>query len=155
MMKKFFATLLAVLLLLSLTACKDKTPPLAVEAGDVYTNYSAVHIAKVTPVAEDGQIALTLQIQNDSEYLVTYGESFQILRQEGDGWVDLELPEGYGFMEIAHLLEAGKTAEQTYDVTFYYGVDGPGTYRLKTQGHADEPEKSIRFQLWADFTVTQ
>ena len=158
-MKKWFSLLLAVLLLLSLTACgSEKTPPLTAQAGDVYTTYPQVHITKAQPTVEDGKITLTLCIQNDSEYVVSYGESFTVLRQENDDWVKCTLPENTGFHEVAYLLEAGKSAEKAYSVTLFEGVDRPGTYRLKTDVYIDDgqnPNQNTRGQLWADFTVTQ
>ena len=158
-MKKLLAIVLSVLLLLSVTACgKDTAKPLAAEAGDVYTTYGPVYIDDLQPTVEDGNIRLTLRIRNDSEYLVTYGESFTVERQDGDTWIKLEIPENYGFFEVAYLLEAGKTGEITYDATFYYGVAQPGTYRLKTDCYVEDTSRGAtptRCQLWADFTVTQ
>ena len=158
-MKKYFALVLAVLLLLSLTACKkDSVPTLTVEEGDVYTTYPQVYVTKAQPSVEDGKITLTLQIQNDSEYVVSYGESFTVLRQENDEWVKCTLPENHGFHQVAYLLEAGKSAEKAYCVTGYEGVDQPGTYRLKTDVYVDDgqnPSQSAKGQLWVDFTVTQ
>jgi len=160
-MKKCFAIVLPVLLFLSLTACGNQTPQtpvLTAAAGDVYTTYPQVHITRAQPTVEDGKITLTLQIQNDSEYVVTYGEAFTVLRQENDEWVKCTLPENHGFHEIAYLLEAGKNTEKAYCVTVYEGVDRPGTYRLKTDVYIDDgqnPNQNTRGQLWADFTVTQ
>ena len=160
-MKKWFAVVLIVLLLLSLGACKQEKA-LSVAFDAIQSDYEGVSAQIVEGAWKDGELNLTLSLRNETEHLVIYEEIFAVEREEDGQWVPCQGVENTMFALVAHLLDPGATKEKTYILTFPFVINETGKYRFRTEISVDEqndvgkvvPNNSVRCQLWTEFTVT-
>jgi len=159
-MKKLIAFLLAAVLLLS--GCQSTSPKSAapgftnLEAtpGQTHSDHPGLQIRVESLKRESGKTKLVVIWQNDTQYDATYGVAYAIERLEDDTWVSCAMREDLAFIEIACILPGGKTQNETYDLTDAFDVSKPGTYRIKTECYLqNDPEKSTRCQLMAEFTM--
>ena len=97
---------------------------------------------------------LVIVWENQTDFDVTYGESFTVERLEGEKWVSCDTKEMAIFEAIGYLLQAGQTKEETYNLSAYYDVSKPGTYRFLTECYvSDTKNESTKCSLWTEFTV--
>ena len=73
---------------------------------------------------------ITISISNNSGEEFTYGEYYSIQKEIGGQWYALPIQEdNIGFHDIAHILPAGESAIETYDLTIF-GTLESGNYKL-------------------------
>ena len=163
-MKRLFAILLTTALLLGSAGCKSSTPQfpdpdfeqLPMIPGKVHTDYSGIEIRidSLNWQQQDGQTTLTVAWNNNTDLDAVYGAAYVIERLDGEEWVSCAKRESLSFIDIAYELNAGQTAEQSYNLTADYDVTTPGTYRFKTDCYvAENADKSTKCELIAEFTV--
>lgn len=157
-MKKILAVLLTAALLLSFAGCQAEKPETKgpdFVAGVSHTDYPGMEIRLgIQNTREDGGNELVIVWDNKTEYEVLYGEHFTVERLEAEEWVRCDMREMAVFHDIGYLLEAGATKEETYDVSFYYDISAPGTYRFKTDCYIYlKQDYNEKCELWVEFTV--
>ena len=158
-MKKLFAILLIIALLFSFAGCKNEAPE--TKGPDFvsrvsHTDYPGmeIQIESIQYNNENASTELTIAWKNQTDFQVVYGEAFGIERLENGKWVSCAMQELTAFTSIGYLLEAGTTREETYNLSFYYDVSAPGTYRFLTDCYiSDTKNESTKCNLWAEFTI--
>lgn len=159
-MKKLIAFLLAAVLLLS--GCQSTSPKSAAPGftdldatpGQTHSDHPGLQIRVARLKHENGRSQLVVIWQNDTQHDATYGLAYAIEHLEADTWVSCAMRDDLAFIEIACILPAGKAQTETYDLTDAFDVSKPGTYRIKAECYLqDDPEKSTRCQLMAEFTM--
>lgn len=154
-MKKRFALLLVLLLLVTLCAC-DKAPLTksgwnadALErAGSPLS--SGIVSFELKEVNEVGMVIVTMTNNSDTE--LTYGEGYRLDVLLDGLWYRVPTTEGnWAFVSLAYLLPAGESTELTYgaDNSAMYGDLPAGTYRIMTDVRLDRETEylSVEFTL--------
>ncbi len=81
---------------------------------------------------------LTVELVNNSEEEWSYGKYFSVQALLDGVWYNIPpVPGAWGFEDIAMLLPAGKTAEESYMLAMYGNLPA-GTYRLVVEGLSAE-----------------
>lgn len=132
MTRKLLAILLAVVLIFSLSSCSAGIGG----TGSVMSEYEDVNIFEgVTLSAKEGSInpaGLTLIFQNDKEAEHIYGSFYCVERKDGDQWITLlyVTEQNVGWDDIARILPAKGSSEETVDWEWLYGSLDQGEYRI-------------------------
>ena len=84
-------------------------------------------VMSVEDIQSDG---ITVSITNNSGEEFSYGKYFSLQKQIDSKWYTMPVQAGnVGFEDIAYVLQDGKAANETYDLSIY-GTLEPGIYRL-------------------------
>lgn len=73
---------------------------------------------------------VTIEIQNQSGYDMTYGYEYYLDKEENGQWVEMEPVEEYGWEDIAIIIKDLETNAQVCDLNVF-GTLEPGKYRLR------------------------
>ena len=163
-MKKCMLIILVLSILLSLTGCKSakslfKDPdngPLTMMPLESPTAEDGVMIRLVDLIWHEEVYRTTLEVEwiNSTPYEANYGSSYVIERLEGDEWVSCAMRDDLAFTAIAYILQAGQTRSEIYELTHFYDVSSPGTYRFRSHCYVYEsPDSSVEQEVIAEFTV--
>jgi len=77
--------------------------------------------------------SLELRLKNTTKKTLSYGEYFSIQVKLGGRWYDIPAKEDLAFIDIAYILNAGKSVKKTYDISAY-GELPAGKYRIVVEG---------------------
>jgi hypothetical protein len=99
-----------------LTPASDMTPPDGVT---------------LTADAVDGDI-VTASFSNDGSEEFIYGYYYGLQAQVDGQWYNVPVAENFGVIDLASMLPAGSTRQETYNLSFYGDVPD-GTYRLAAE----------------------
>ena len=163
-MKKILAIILACTILFGLIGCNSTKPdlqdpsylPLAMTQGKTSTTYEGVEIQidSFNWLEGNQKSSLVVVWNNETQYEVNYGASFDIERLDGNEWVSCAIPDDLVFIAIAYLLPAGKMTNEIYTLTDMFDVTSPGTYRFKTDCYvSDNDGQGTKCELTAEFTL--
>lgn len=159
---KLVALVLAAILVVSIAGCKGAQPTLAepnstevpVISGIDGTDHAGVAATVSGIYLYDKKTVILTVWQNYTDHAVHYTAAYTIERSENGQWVSCAKTQELSFIEIAYVLEPGRVENRGYDLTQYYDISAPGTYRFSAdyhiQGNAGSGEKG---SLWAEFTV--
>lgn len=82
----------------------------------------------IEEIPADGKVKV--QITNNSEEEFTYGEYYSLQKRIDGHWYTMPIQaQNVGFHDIARILSAGESAEETYDISIFGALE-PGEYRL-------------------------
>ncbi|MEM1943745.1 MAG: hypothetical protein QXY50_04090 [Candidatus Caldarchaeum sp.] len=95
-----------------------------------------------------GERTLTYTIVNDSRYVVSFGEPYDIQIKRDGEWVSVEWMRDRAWIMIMHMLDPGKAFSR--EVELPQDVE-PGSYRLVKEVMVEETGR--RIVLTADFEV--
>lgn len=160
--RKLLAFLLAAILLLCVTGCKGSSPTLAepnctevpVISGINGTDHAGVAATVSGIYLYDKKTEILTVWQNYTDHAVHYTAAYTIERSENGQWVSCAKTQELSFIEIAYVLEPGRVENRGYDLTQYYDISVPGTYRFSADYYVHENEGSgEQGSLWAEFTV--
>ena len=151
-------------ILLSLTGCKSvkslfKDPdngPLTMVPLESPTAEDGVMIRLEDLIRHEEEYRTTLEVEwiNNTPYEANYGSSYVIERREGEDWVSCAMRDDPAFTAIAYILQAGQTRSEIYELTHFYDVSSPGTYRFRSHCYVYEsPDSSVEQEVIAEFTV--
>jgi len=84
---------------------------------------------------------LKINVINNTSESVFLGEDYAIQKKTPDGWVDVEPIEDFSWIDLACIVEPGKSQEFTCDLS-YYGDLEEGDYRL-----VKNPEITLEFEV--------
>ncbi len=164
-MKKIITILLSAIMLFSLAACQEVQDPKKAEngvpveyatPGTIGTEFEGVNIEVVGIEVVDGKTTLKTKWVNDTSHRVVYGNSYNISRSENGEWMGCEVRDNLAFEEIAYELKANTANSKTYNLTGYYDISAPGTYRITSNFRIYEngaDGDGAPYSLWAEFTV--
>ena len=162
-MRKLILTLLTFAILLSLTGCKSvkslfkdpDTGPLTMVPMESPTTEDEITVRLVDLIWHEEEYRTTLEVEwiNNTPYEANYGSSYVIERLEGDEWVSCAMRDDLAFTAIAYILQAGQTRSEIYELTHFYDVSSPGTYRFCSGCYVYEsPDSSVEQKVIAEFT---
>ncbi len=164
-MKRTIVVLLSVVMLITLAACQEVQDPKKAEngvpveyatPGTIGTEFEGVNIEVVGIEIVDGKTTLKTKWVNDTSHKVVYGNSYNISRSENGVWMGCEVRDNLAFEEIAYELSAKASNSKTYDLTGYFDISAPGTYRITSNFRIYEngtDGDGAPYSLWAEFTV--
>ena len=163
-MKKCMLIILTLSILLSITGCKSvkslfKDPdngPLTMVPMESPTTEDGITVRLVDLMWHEEEYRTTLEVEwiNNTPYEANYGSSYVIERLEGDEWVSCAMRDDLAFTAIAYILQAGQTRSEIYELTHFYDVSSPGTYRFRSHCYVYEsPDSSVEQEVIAEFTV--
>ncbi len=150
--KKWAMLFLAGLLLIT-AGCKDqKCPEGKTVPEESNTDFPGITV-QVTDVYYKGdQTVLEILWRNETNYDLTYGESYTVEHNQESAWVSCAKQEETAFITIGYMLKAGESKRKTYTVSELFDVTASGEYRFKTGCfvHCKE-EENKRCTLWTLF----
>lgn len=163
-MKKMIAFLLAVSVLLSMSACQssgaggvnsDVVPAnadgMAVVMGQTHSDYEGVSVQIESAVWDENRFVLKVDWINNTSYEAIFGESYNIERKDGDEWIGCQTVNDLVFNELAYILSPGQTRNEIYTVSNLFDVSQAGTYRFVSDFSIDDRSKQL---VWAEFTLS-
>lgn len=94
---------------------------------------------------------LIMTIENLSDQNLTFGDPYELLREEGGEYQLVPMKENTGWHDILHVLLPGGKSEQKMDLSVIYEGLEPGNYKLSKSAaleeEDDEAAASIEFSL--------
>lgn len=126
-MKKFWNLILAALAVASLAACGSSKADAETNADAGISNLPLGMYMSVESV-ENGVV--TLVVDNQSGYAMTYTEVFTLEVLNGEVWEEVPYQEGVEAPENVYSIADLEQATLSYDLTAMYGELPAGTYRL-------------------------
>lgn len=160
-MKKIVAFLLAVIMLLSLTACQPsdagdinvKIDPdkMGMEMGQTHSDYDGVSIRISNTYWDENGFVLEIDWINKTLHEGIFGASYIIERKEGEEWVSCQTVDDLTFIALAYVLSPLQTREETYHVSRMFDVSKAGTYRFRSDFSIDEKNNQ---NVWAEFSLS-
>lgn len=160
-MKKTIAFLIAVVMLLSLTACQPsdagginaKIDPdeMGMEMGSTYSDYDGVSVQISNAYWGEDGFVLEVDWINKTLHEGIFGASYIIERKEGDEWVSCQTVDDLTFIALAYVLSPLQTREETYHVSRMFDVSKAGTYRFRSDFSIDEKNNQT---VWDEFTLS-
>lgn len=160
--------ILCILLCGALTACNQGVnPPAAekielgkavIEIGATHSDFEGMDIQITNAVWNDDEIKLDVSWINQTGYEVTYGDPYDIQREDNGAWSSCVTLDNLGFEAIGYEIKPGVTQKKTYSLTDTFDISKNGKYRFTTdclvyeKGRGGEYTKCA---LWAEFTVTR
>ncbi len=134
-MKKMFALMLALMLIMAAAACEapkpvDSVPAATGQAATATQDNGDIQMTvKEQIIAGDAEsIALTITNTSDKEYI--YGAMFTMGSEKDGHWEVVEPISEVFWDTIAYLLNPGQSREETDWIENYYGTLASGNYRI-------------------------
>ena len=134
-MKKVFALMLALMLIMAAAACKapkpvDSVPAATGQAATTTQDNGDIQMTvKEHTIAGDAEsIALTINNTSDKEYI--YGAMFTIETEKDGHWEAVETVSEVFWDTAAYILNPGQSREETDWIENYYGTLASGNYRI-------------------------
>ncbi len=158
-MKRIIAVFISLILLLTLCACKNNKKlnfnTATIKIGESYTDFQGVDIKIKNVIWDENNVKLEVDWINETQYEVTFGESYAIELQKDGQWVSRQKEKVLEFLSVGYSVGAGTTREKTYNLTNTFDITQEGKYRLKT--HCSVGNKGVeytKYNLWTEFYVT-
>ena len=132
MKKSLFLFLIAALILGALSGCNSKTKKQSKQAE---SSYLITEVENVSATIDDiSPTGATIVITDKNKEQYTYGEWYQIEKEENGKWVELETKiDNYGFNEIGYLVDDHDQVKFVIDWEWLYGTLSDGSYRIVKQ----------------------
>lgn len=108
-------------------------------------------------VSSAAALSAEIQIENQSEQDLSYGESYslEVFEEETATWMPLMERGEISWHDLAYEVSAGTSSSQTVDWTDRYGQLSPGTYRIVKQIYVGQGDaETAGHTLMAEFSVT-
>lgn len=159
-MKKIIAFLLAVVMLLSLTACQPSDPgvnakidpnEMGMEMGQTHSDFDGVSVQISNAFWGEDGFVLEVDWINKTLHEGIFGASYIIERKEGDEWVSCQTVDDLTFIALAYVLSPKQTREETYHISRMFDVSKAGTYRFRSDFSIDDKSNQT---VWAEFTLS-
>lgn len=153
---KLAALFLAIVLIFTQSSCSADNG----ETGFVTSEYEEVNVFEgVTLFVKEGSITpagLTLVFENAMEAEHIYGSFYCVERKDGDQWFALPyvIKQNVGWDEMARILPAKGSSEETIDWEWLYGSLNQGEYRIvKELLVMQEAGDYKKYYLAAEFVI--
>lgn len=152
MKKQWIAAILAVLMVVTCTACGEADPTVPTTEA-VTTTFEGISVKVLNAELQDVETILEVQWQNRTDYSVMYGEMFSLQKWDNEKWVSCPVNENTGFITVGYKLEPGKSVAKFYKLRWLYGSLEDGQYRFVTTCTVMEGENNGECKLTADFVL--
>lgn len=125
---------------------KDKKKP---KNTDIFTSYEGVSVSLQSTEVKDGwNTVIHMELRNDTDKEVIYGDMFQILYKTKKSWIDTSFHEN-PFSAIGYILKPHETIKKSYTINPHsHELERAGVYRFVIPFSVKNGES---YHMWYEF----